>query len=54
MDRAQRSPDRCQQIIDLIDACLAEYQGAVVTIDQTPLRTRRRQVVHSLGVDRAA
>jgi hypothetical protein len=40
VDRADRSPDRCQQIIDLIDNCLAEYQASVVSIEHAPLRAR--------------
>ena len=38
---ADGSTDRCQRIIDLIDTCLAEYQAAVVTIEQAPSRAGR-------------
>jgi len=40
--RSERSPDRCQRILDLIDDCLAEYAAFVrATPVPTDLRHRR-------------
>ena len=41
MDRTPRPPDRCQRILDLIDACLAEYGVGTRPLEPATVRRPR-------------
>jgi hypothetical protein len=42
VDRTPRPSDRCQRIIDLIDACLAEHAMPVRPVEPVASRRPRR------------